>query len=30
LTKEVGGTIGREALVFVTTNSYRTVGLRNH
>ncbi len=29
LTKKVGGTIGREAKVFVTTQSYRTVGLRN-
>lgn len=29
-TKNVGGTIGRDAKVFVTTHIYRTVGLRNH
>jgi len=30
LTKKVGGTVGREAWVFVTTHSYRTLALRNH
>jgi len=30
LTKKVGGTISREAWVFVTSQSYRTLGLRNH